>query len=120
VLVVDDDAVTCNLIARILKERDSEVVAVTSVDRALAAMNGFQPDVIVSDIAMPDRDGYELLRQIRSREGGSTRRVRAMALTALSSAEDQKRIFEAGYRLHLTKPVESCALTEAVAELALN
>lgn len=118
ILVVDDDAGACDLVARILRERHSEVVAVTSVDQALAVMNHFEPDVIVSDIAMPERDGYELLRQVRARESTSKRRVRAMALTALDSPEDQRRAFEAGYRLHLAKPVDPLTLIEAVDELS--
>ncbi len=118
VLVVDDDLTTCEMIARILREQHSEVLAVTSVDRAIQAMDEFEPNVIVSDIAMPERDGYELLRQVRSRKPSAMGCVPAMALTALSSPDDQKRAFEAGYRLHLAKPVEPSALTDAVAELA--
>lgn len=117
VLVVEDDPPTCELVARTLRERHCEVVAVTSVDRALSALDDFEPDVIVSDIAMPVRDGYELLRQLRT-QGGSRRRIPALALTALSSEEDRRHAFEAGYRMHLTKPVDSSALSDAVAELA--
>lgn len=117
VLVVEDDPSTCELIARTLRERDCEVVAVCSVERALNAVKNFEPDVIVSDIAMPEQDGYELLRQLRT-QGRSRRRIPALALTALSSDEDRRHAFAAGYRMHLTKPVDSSALTEAVADLA--
>jgi len=120
VLVVEDDIATCELITRLLREHHSEVVAVTSVDAAIEALNGFEPDVIVSDIAMPGRDGYDLLRQLRKHERSATHRTPSVALTALSSPEDQRRAFEAGYRVHLTKPVDSCALIDAVAELAMN
>lgn len=117
VLIVEDDPSTCDLTARTLRDRDCEVVAVMSVERALKALKTFEPDVIVSDIAMPERDGYELLRQLRT-QGSSRRRIPALALTALSSEEDRRRSFEAGYRMHLIKPVDSSALTDAVAELA--
>jgi CheY-like chemotaxis protein len=91
---------------------------VTSAERAMATMEEFKPDVIVSDIAMPGQDGYEFLRQLR-REGNHRHRIRALALTALSSPEDRRRAFEAGYRLHLAKPVNPNALAQAVAELAV-
>lgn len=118
VLVVDDDVATGELIARILREQHSEVVAVSGVSAALEALSGFEPDVVVSDIAMPERDGYELMREIRSRTRDPKSQIRGLALTALSSLSDQRRSFEAGYRLHLTKPIDPRALTEAVAELA--
>ena len=120
VLVVDDEIATCQLIARILESHHSEVVAVTSVPEALDAMGEFAPDVIISDIAMPEADGYELLRQVRMREAAVKSHVPAIALTALSSSDDQRRAYEAGYQLHLTKPVECNVLTGAVAELAVR
>lgn len=121
VLVVEDDAVTCELIARLLRQQGSDVVAVCGAADALGALDRFEPDVIVSDIAMPERDGYELLRQIRRREVDTDHRcIPAMALTALSSPEDRRRAFEAGFHLHLTKPVDPSELTEAVAGLAVR
>lgn len=118
-LVVEDDAITCELIARILRERHCQVLAVTSVERALEEFEGFEPDVIVSDISMPEQDGYELLRQVRKRLS-ARRRIPAVALTALSSSDDRRRAFEAGYRFHLTKPVDSRVLTDAVAQVTLH
>lgn len=120
VLVVDDDASTCELIARVLRDQHSDVVAATSVEQAMQVMKGFKPDVIVSDIAMPERDGYQLLREVRARDSDGAAPIPAMALSALSGPEDRRRAFEAGYRIHLTKPVDASALTEAVAELAYN
>lgn len=119
VLVVEDDPSTCELIARTLREHDCKVAAVTSVERALVALRNFDPDVIVSDIAMPGQNGYELLKQVRVQEN-VLRPIPALALTALSSDQDRRNAFEAGYRMHLAKPVDSSTLTEAVAELAYS
>jgi signal transduction histidine kinase/ActR/RegA family two-component response regulator len=118
VLVVDDDRQTCELVRRVLQEQQAIVTLADSAEEALHAVEREVPDVIVSDIAMPEQDGYQLLREIRSRRDSC--RVPAMALTAYGSPSDRCRTFEAGYELHLTKPVEAQCLTEAVAELATS
>ena len=118
VLVVDDDVATCDIVRRILSECDAQVAIATGVDEAVSVYDAFHPSVIVSDIGMPHRDGFELLRELRHRGASGARRIPAMALTAYSSVEDQRRAFQAGFQLHLAKPVEADALKDAVAELA--
>jgi signal transduction histidine kinase/ActR/RegA family two-component response regulator len=116
ILMVDDDPETCELVCRLLTEQQAEVMTATRAGDALNLAEQQPPDVIISDLAMPDLDGYELLRRLRRQPG--SRSAPAMALTAYSSQEDRCRAFEAGYELHLTKPVGARRLTEAVAELA--
>ena len=85
--------------------------------RALSAMNGFRPDVLVSDIGMPDEDGYSLIRQVRARgvdHGGSTP---AIALTGYVTTEDRARLLAAGFQIHLRKPVDPSEIVAAVASL---
>src|SRR4029453_13392379 len=77
----------------------------------------FQPDIIVSDIGMPDQDGYEFMQQVR-RLGGAIADVPAAALTALARVEDRKRALMAGYQTHLAKPVDPAELVAMVASLA--
>lgn len=120
VLVVDDDPTILNVIHRVLEDREVEVLAVDGVDGALAAIDDFQPDVLISDIAMPDRDGYELLRQIRRRQKPNSALVPAIAISAFSGLDDRRRTLQAGYSLHLAKPVDATTLTNAVAEVALT
>ena len=76
------------------------------------------PDVLVSDIAMPGEDGYELIRKLRLRDSLHGGRLPAIALTALARTEDRDRALKAGYHAHLPKPVQPIELSTAVAELA--
>jgi CheY-like chemotaxis protein len=78
----------------------------------------FEPDVLVCDIAMPEEDGYSLIRRLRSR-GGKHATTPALALTAYARTEDQERALSAGFQLHLAKPVNSHALISAIASIAL-
>ncbi|MBL8304602.1 MAG: response regulator, partial [Ideonella sp.] len=103
---------------QVLREAGAEVVAVGSADEALAALARRRPQVILSDIGMPDQDGYELLRRVRSldpAEGGS---VPAAAFTAYARPEDRARALDAGFQLHLSKPVLPSTLVDAVLGLA--
>ncbi len=116
VLVVDDEADARDLIGVILRRRGAAVVAVASVAEALEAIDDLRPDVIVSDISMPGSDGYQLIREIRAREGAAD--IPAVALTAYARSQDRERALAAGFQLHLAKPVEPDDLIVAVAELA--
>lgn len=118
VLVVDDDPDQREPVRRVLEQAGAETVAVASADEALHALQQGLPDVIVSDIRMPGRDGYEFLRAVRAlprKQGGQ---VPAIALTADVSAEDLSRALTAGFQVHLAKPVDPARLIAAVAELA--
>jgi CheY-like chemotaxis protein len=117
VLVVDDEVDTRDFITTVLQQCEAEVTAVASVTEALQVILHWKPDVLVSDIAMPDEDGYSLIRQVRSQppEQGGT--IPAAALTAYTRAEDRTRAIQAGYQLHLPKPIEPAELATVVASL---
>jgi CheY-like chemotaxis protein len=116
VLIVDDDADACAVMSRIVNETGALVMTVNDVDTALAQLESFKPQVLVSDIGMPSRDGYELIREVRSR-GYSHQALPAVALTALAQPEDRRRALLAGYQIHVAKPVDSIELTAAIATL---
>ena len=118
VLLVEDSVDSREIAALILSSYGAVVVAVTSVDEALAALDAQLPDLIVADLSMPQRDGFELMRTVRSAADARLRHVPAIALSALASAEDRARAIAAGFNLHLSKPVEPQLLLDAVARLA--
>jgi signal transduction histidine kinase len=117
VLIVEDEADAREALAAVLEHAGATVRAAGSVDEAMAALAGVQPDVIVSDIAMPQQDGYALMRRLADDPGASAT-LPTLALTAYGSAEDQRRILDAGYRAYLTKPVDATELVVAVGRLA--
>ncbi|MBM4442991.1 MAG: response regulator, partial [Candidatus Rokubacteria bacterium] len=116
VLVVDDDPDARELLAMILEECDAEAVTAGSVPEALRRFDDKTPDVVVSDISMPERDGYALVRELRRRAAGGPR-VPMIALTASARGEDRHRALAAGFDVHVAKPVEPAALADIVTEL---
>jgi CheY-like chemotaxis protein len=116
VLVVDDEPDTLDLLRRVLGDSQAQVAAAPSVEAALATLGTFNPHVLISDVSMPGRDGYELIRAVRSTT--SPECLPAAALTAYARPEDAARAREAGFQMHLTKPVEPCQLVRLVAQLA--
>lgn len=116
VLVVDDEPDTLDLLRRVLGDSQAQVAAAPSVEAALATLGTFNPHVLISDVSMPGRDGYELIRAVRSTTGPED--LPAAALTAYSRPEDAARAQEAGFQLHLSKPVEPDELVRIVAQLA--
>jgi CheY-like chemotaxis protein len=118
VLVVDDEFDQRLPIGKILMHAGAEVVSVASASEALASLQDGLPDVILSDIGMPEQNGYDLLRSIRAFPSKGGGRIPAIALTAYGGPEDRERAIDAGFRIHLAKPVESAVLLAAVAELA--
>jgi PAS domain S-box-containing protein len=116
VLAVDDDTDSLEVVKRILLARQADVRTATSVESALVLLTTFTPDVILSDIGMPDKDGYDLIRQVRSLPNGSV--IPAAALTALARSEDRMRALQAGFQTHVTKPVAQAELVAVVRSLA--
>jgi PAS domain S-box-containing protein len=114
VLVVDDEADNRDLLSVVLEGAGATVRSAASVNEALQVMQQSQPDVLVSDVGMPEQDGYALIRQVREHEFDRGGMVPAIALTAYSREEDRKQLLEAGFQLHLSKPVEPTALVAAV------
>ncbi|BAY10654.1 hybrid sensor histidine kinase/response regulator [Calothrix sp. NIES-2098] len=117
VLTVDDEADSREFITTVLRQCQAEVQAAASVKEALQIMSQWKPDVIVSDIGMPQEDGYSFIRKVRSlplEQGGD---VPAAALTAYARAEDRMRAIQEGYQLHLPKPIQPAELATVVASL---
>src|SRR5690606_10311874 len=120
VLLVEDNADSREVAALVMGGYGAEVTAVESVDEAMASLHERLPDAIVADLSMPERDGYDLVRTVRASEDSRIRSLPVIALSALASAEDRGRAMEAGFDLHLAKPVEPQALVEAVARLIMR
>jgi PAS domain S-box-containing protein len=118
VLVVDDDPDSRDLVGKILQDGQADVSTADSVAEALAALQRDRFDVLISDIGMPAEDGYSLLQRIRALELPGNGHLPAVALTALARAADRTRAINAGFDLHLTKPIEPGALRAAVARVA--
>jgi PAS domain S-box-containing protein len=118
VLVVDDETDGREWLARVLEDSQARVFTAESVADALEQFEAVRPDVLVSDIAMPGHDGYELIGSIRARPPERGGAVPAIALTALARAEDRQRSLQYGYQVHLTKPVKAWDLASTVARLA--
>jgi hypothetical protein len=117
VLLVEDDPDTLDMLKFIFDEIGAEVIAATSVDEALDALERFRPDALVSDIAMPDRDGYDLIREVRSREPERGGKIPAVAVTAYARAEDRVRVLAAGFQMHVAKPIDPDELIAVVSSL---
>jgi PAS domain S-box-containing protein len=117
ILVVDDEADARNLIRRLLEAHEASVTTVSSAREAMEALERRVFDVLLSDIGMPELDGYELIRQIRTKPS-EKRNIPAGALTAFARSEDRTRALMAGYQIHLGKPIEPQELVAAVAALA--
>ncbi len=114
VLIVDDESDSRNLVRRFLDECGAISVLAGSAAEAQSLLPAFAPDVIVSDIGMPTQDGYEFMRSVRV-QGLKTP---AVALTAFARPEDRIRSIQAGYQVHLRKPVEATELIAVIASLA--
>lgn len=117
VLVVDDEPDARRLIKRVLDDCGAEVATAASAESALQLFHHDPPNILVCDIGMPDIDGYELLRRVRSLEQGIGAQTPAIALTAFARSEDRIRALRAGFRVHISKPVEPSELIATVANV---
>jgi PAS domain S-box-containing protein len=120
VLLVDDDVDTRNFFAFVLEQAGAKVIAVTSAEAALHTLTQTKPDLLLSDIGMPEMDGYALLKQVRSlppEQGGT---IPAIALTAYAGELNQQQALAAGFQRHLAKPVEPDELVEAIIALKIG
>ncbi len=118
VLVVDDDSDARQCMAATLARAGASVLQASSVAEALEQFARNRPDVLVSDIAMPGRDGFDLIRSIRELGPAGGGEVPAIALTAYARQDDRLRALSAGFHRHIAKPVEPAELAAAVANLA--
>jgi signal transduction histidine kinase/CheY-like chemotaxis protein len=115
VLLVDDAEDTLDVLQQILQHSGATIMAANSSSSALALLEREQPDVIVSDIGMPEIDGFELMRRIRRRSAGAGGAVPAIALTAFTRQDDRSKAMLAGFTDYLAKPVEPGALVAHIA-----
>jgi len=117
VLVVDDEVDARELLRMAFGRCGAEVLTAGTVSEALEAIETRRPDLLISDIGMPDQDGYDLIRRVRGLPAENGGGVPAIALTAYARAEDRTQALEAGYQLHVPKPVDMAELINAVASL---
>ena len=114
VLVVDDDEEARAVLTDILAFQGAEVRTVGRAADVIEAMQEFRPDVLLCDVAMPDEDGYSLIRRVRALEPAEGGRTPAIAVTALATRADRKRALEAGFQLHVAKPTKVALVCAAV------
>lgn len=117
VLVIDDELDARLLVARLLTEHSADVRVAGGVDEGLKLVGEFQPHVIISDIGMPGKDGYQFIRDLRNLPVDRGGRVPAIALTAFARSEDRTRAILAGYQMHISKPIEPQELLATVSSL---
>jgi len=115
VLVVDDEPDARQLIHRVMTECGAEVALARSAEEAIKLIESCRPDIMVSDVGMPEQDGYDLIRRVRASVAAKT--LPAVALTAFARSEDRRRALLAGFQTHVSKPVEPAELIAVVASL---
>jgi PAS domain S-box-containing protein len=117
VLAVDDEADALGLLKDVLEAAGAIVTTASSASAALDALANGHPQAMVADIGMPEMDGYELIRQVRISSDPTVRDIPAAALTAFARSEDRTRALQAGFEMHLAKPVDPGELVASVATL---
>lgn len=118
VSIVDDDRDACNLLRFSLEMSGAEVKTSFSVAEAMRSLEEWVPDVLLTDINMPGEDGYSLIKKLRARRPEEGSEIPAIALTAMARPEDSEMALNAGFQLHLPKPVDIEELAQAIAGLA--
>jgi PAS domain S-box-containing protein len=118
VLLVDDEPDARSLISRLLIQCKADVIACASADEGLETAKSFRPDVVISDIGMPGKDGYQFIRELRQIAQDIGKKFPAVALTAFARSEDRTRAMMAGYQVHIAKPIEPQELLATVGSLA--
>lgn len=116
VLVVDDDRDSCAVVASLLAGAGAQVRTATGASEALDVLRRWWPTVLVSDLSMPGRDGYDLLRAVRARRRGAD--LPAVVVTGQGTPAERERTRTAGFAAHLAKPVDALELLRVVGELA--
>jgi signal transduction histidine kinase/DNA-binding response OmpR family regulator len=119
VLLVDDETDSLEMVKFLLEDQGAIVTTATSADEAIGRFQEICPEILVSDVAMPEKNGYELLREIRALSAATTERAvpLAIALTAHVDEDVKQQAFAAGYRIHLSKPLDIDQLLAAIAAL---
>jgi CheY-like chemotaxis protein/anti-sigma regulatory factor (Ser/Thr protein kinase) len=117
VLAVDDEPDALRLLCDVLEAAGARVTTATSVATAMEQVAAARPTVIVADIGMPEADGFELIKRVRTSENAGIRDIPAAALTAFARSEDRTRALQCGFEMHLAKPVDPGELVASVAML---
>jgi PAS domain S-box-containing protein len=117
ILVVDDDADSRDMLKFLLEDSRAQIRTASSAVEALAHFETFEPHILISDLGMPEMDGYDLIKQIRALPAETERRTPAIALTGYVSVEEQKRVQSAGFDIHLAKPVDFNKLLKIIDDL---
>lgn len=120
VLVVDDSPAIRGLLTELLQGAGATVTATDTAERALALLEQSRPDVLLSDLEMPGKDGDWLIRQVRALPRDRGGLTPAACLTGRSSPEDQAHVLEAGFQHHIAKPVDMRRLLAIVGSLAFD
>ncbi|EAW38800.1 response regulator [Lyngbya sp. PCC 8106] len=118
IMVVEDQADARELIRLVLEQQGAKVSEASSGQEAWEILKEFTPDVIISDIGMPDENGYSLLKRVRSLPKDKGGNIPALALTAYTKEEDRQQAIKAGFQMHLAKPLDITALLKAVSQLS--
>ncbi|OUL19226.1 hybrid sensor histidine kinase/response regulator [Nostoc sp. T09] len=119
-IVIDDQTDSRELIAFVLEQQGAEVISAGSASEALEKLAQYKPDILITDISMPDEDGYTLLEKVRTLLQKQGANLPALAITAYARAEDQQQAISAGFQQHLAKPIDPSELVKAVLSLTLN
>ncbi|HEX4566986.1 MAG TPA: ATP-binding protein [Vicinamibacterales bacterium] len=117
VLVVDDDDESRSVVTAFLESHGAGVLTARSASEALDILQRDRVDVLLADVAMPGEDGYTLVRKLRALQASRASTIPAAALTAFAREEDRQEALQAGFQMHLTKPIDAGALVAAVATL---
>jgi CheY-like chemotaxis protein len=117
ILVVDDDDESRAIVAEYLANQEATVLTASSAREALETLERDRVDVLLADIAMPDEDGYALIRLVRASTAFEIASIPAAALTSFARDEDRQQALEAGFQVHLAKPVDPRRLVETIAGL---
>jgi CheY-like chemotaxis protein len=120
VLVVDDSSEIREVLTQILQSQGATVTAVGTADRALDLLEQLRPDVLLSDLEMPEKDGYWLIGRVRALAPDRGGLTPAACLTGCTRPEDRARILRAGFQYHIAKPVDLSRLVGIVGILALK
>ncbi|MGE3512364.1 MAG: response regulator, partial [Vicinamibacterales bacterium] len=117
VLALDDEADATGLLRAVLEAAGAEVATFSSAQLAFEQLGTIAPDVMIVDLGMPGMDGFEFISRVRASENPAIRDVPAAALTAFARSDDRTRALQAGFELHLAKPVDPAELVAAIVTL---
>ncbi|WP_445175028.1 response regulator, partial [Microcoleus sp.] len=119
-LVLDDELDSRDFVAFVLEEAGAEVISLSSAAEALESIEQTAPDLLVSDIGMPQMDGYMLIKRIRTQLAPEYRQLLAIALTAYAGEANERQVLQAGFQKHLAKPIDPTQLVATVRRLSVE